>query len=191
MTRVGPGHRRRQPRPGRAGARPATSWASWPRRSTAWPRSCATTASRSTARLLRAQRTSQATIDSFPDPVLVSTRTAASRWPTRPPGELLGVARAAADEAGSAGRPGSRPSRCAQPLAEALRGPAATICPTGSTRSSRSPSAARTGAFLPQILPIRDPYGDTLGAAVVLNDVTRFRLLDQSRADLSPPSATS
>jgi signal transduction histidine kinase len=39
-------------------------------------------------------------------------------------------------------------------------------------------------AFLPQILPIRDPYGGSLGAAVVLGDVTRFRLLDQIKSDL-------
>jgi signal transduction histidine kinase len=39
-------------------------------------------------------------------------------------------------------------------------------------------------AYLPQILPIQDPFGSTLGAAVVLNDVTRFRLLDQIKSDL-------
>src|SRR5206468_13033843 len=36
----------------------------------------------------------------------------------------------------------------------------------------------------PQVRPIRDVEGDTLGAAVVLNDVTRFRLLDQFKTDL-------
>ncbi len=39
-------------------------------------------------------------------------------------------------------------------------------------------------AYLPQILPIQDPFGSTLGAAVVLTDVTRFRLLDQIKSDL-------
>jgi two-component system, NtrC family, sensor histidine kinase KinB len=38
--------------------------------------------------------------------------------------------------------------------------------------------------YLPQILPIQDPFGITLGATVVLNDVTRFRLLDQIKSDL-------
>ena len=38
--------------------------------------------------------------------------------------------------------------------------------------------------FLPRILPIQDPYGGTLGAAVVLADVTRFQLLDQVKSDL-------
>jgi signal transduction histidine kinase len=34
------------------------------------------------------------------------------------------------------------------------------------------------------VLPIRDPFGLTLGAAVLLEDVTRFRLLDQVKGDL-------
>src|SRR5207237_9898661 len=38
--------------------------------------------------------------------------------------------------------------------------------------------------FLPHILTIRDPYGATLGAAVLLQDVTRFRLLDLFKSDL-------
>ncbi len=38
--------------------------------------------------------------------------------------------------------------------------------------------------YLPQVRPIRDADGDTLGAAIVLNDVTRFRLLDQFKSDL-------
>src|SRR5207302_9857390 len=39
-------------------------------------------------------------------------------------------------------------------------------------------------SLLPQVLPIRDPYGNTLGAAVLLQDVTRFRLLDRVKSDL-------
>jgi signal transduction histidine kinase len=38
--------------------------------------------------------------------------------------------------------------------------------------------------YLPQVLPIRDPHGDTLGAAVLLHDVTRFRILDRLKSDL-------
>jgi two-component system, NtrC family, sensor histidine kinase KinB len=44
--------------------------------------------------------------------------------------------------------------------------------------------AGEDRAYLPQVRPIRDPVGDTLGAGVVLNDVTRFRLLDQLKSDL-------
>jgi signal transduction histidine kinase len=38
--------------------------------------------------------------------------------------------------------------------------------------------------FLPRVLPIKDPYGGMLGAAVLLADVTRFQLLDQVKSDL-------
>jgi two-component system, NtrC family, sensor histidine kinase KinB len=39
-------------------------------------------------------------------------------------------------------------------------------------------------AFLPQVRPIQDRYGGMLGAAVVLDDVTKFRLLDRLKTDL-------
>ena len=39
-------------------------------------------------------------------------------------------------------------------------------------------------SFLPRILPIRGPGGETLGAAVLLGDVTRFRLLDEMKSNL-------
>ena len=45
-------------------------------------------------------------------------------------------------------------------------------------------SNGRERAVLPRILSIRDPYGNTLGAAVVLQDVTRLRLLDQVKSNL-------
>jgi signal transduction histidine kinase len=38
-------------------------------------------------------------------------------------------------------------------------------------------------AYLPQVRPIRSPEGGPLGAAVVLADVTRFRLLDRLKSD--------
>src|SRR5262249_6393250 len=42
-------------------------------------------------------------------------------------------------------------------------------------------------AYLPRISSIHDPYGGTIGAAIVLADVTRFRLLDQVKSDLVAP----
>ncbi len=38
--------------------------------------------------------------------------------------------------------------------------------------------------LLPRIITIRDPYGTTIGAAVLLQDVTRLRLLDQVKGNL-------
>ena len=71
------GHRRRagagagRARPGRRRPPRATSWASSRSRSTRWPGRSASIRQAGTARLLRAQKTAQATIDSFPDPVVV------------------------------------------------------------------------------------------------------------------------
>ena len=39
-------------------------------------------------------------------------------------------------------------------------------------------------ALLPHILTIRDPAGSTLGAAVLFQDVTRLRLLDEMKSNL-------
>jgi signal transduction histidine kinase len=42
----------------------------------------------------------------------------------------------------------------------------------------------RERAILPRILAIRDPYGNARGAAILLQDVTRLRLLDQVKSNL-------
>ncbi len=56
--------------------------------------------------------------------------------------------------------------------------------PEGFDRVILLGSDGRERAVLPRILAIRDPYGNTLGAAVVLQDVTRLRLLDQVKNNL-------
>ena len=38
--------------------------------------------------------------------------------------------------------------------------------------------------FLPRVLRIRSDSGELLGAAVVLSDVTKFRLVDQLKSDM-------
>ena len=39
-------------------------------------------------------------------------------------------------------------------------------------------------SYLPRVLPIRDASSATLGAAVLLEDVTRFRLLDEVKSNM-------
>jgi signal transduction histidine kinase len=134
-----------------------------------------------TAQLLRAQRTGQATIDSFPDPVLVVDPTGCVELANPAARRLFGVAPPPDGDAEPVAWQPPEPLR--QPLRDALAeqrpflteafGQAATFRLDGEER-----------AYLPQVWPIRDPYGGTLGAAVVLNDVTRFRLLDQFKTDL-------
>ena len=142
------------------------------------------------ARLLRAQRTGQAVLDSFPDPILVVDPGGRWRWPTRPRGRVLGVSGPPSWNQARDGRPrrprsrGSRRKPLRGPLDDALHKQQPFFTQAfDQTVGFRLDGEDR--AYLPQILPIRDPYGDTLGAAVVLSDVTRFRLLDQIKSDLA------
>jgi signal transduction histidine kinase len=133
------------------------------------------------ARLLRAQRTSQATIDSFPDPVLVVD-----------PGGRVEMANPAARRLFGLPPPADEdtppplwqpPPALVEPIHEALVRQRPFL-----GESFEQVLTFRLGteesAYLPQIHPIQDPYGGTIGAAVVLDDVTRFRLLDQVKSDL-------
>lgn len=132
------------------------------------------------ARLLRAQRTSQATIDAFPDPVLVLEPGGRVEMANPAARQVLGVAPPAENETGVPWQP---PEALRGPVADALRQQRPFV-----TQAFDQTVTFRLGnedrAFLPQVLPIADPYGNTLGAAVVLTDVTRFRLLDQMKTDL-------
>jgi PAS domain S-box-containing protein len=133
------------------------------------------------ARLLRAQATSQATIDSFPDPVLVVDGEGRVEMANPAAHRFFGVAPE------GIGKPSplvwQPPEPLRQPLAEALREQRPYL-PEGFDRAITLRADGADRVFLPRILPIRDPYGSTLGAAVLLQDVTRFRLLDQVKSDL-------
>jgi signal transduction histidine kinase len=126
------------------------------------------------ARLVRAQKTGQAVVDSFPDPILVVEAGGQVEMANPAARRVLGVTAAA---------PWQPPAALARPLAEALhrQQPFRTHA-FDQTVDWRLDGEER--AYLPQILPIRDPSGETLGAAVVFSDVTRFRLMDQIKSDL-------
>jgi two-component system, NtrC family, sensor histidine kinase KinB len=141
------------------------------------------------ARLLRAQRTGQAVVDSFPDPILVVEPGGRVEMANPAARRLLGATAPASGEAPNDGRESSPagawqpPPSLRQPLTEALqrKQPFRTQS-FDQTIDFRLDGEER--AFLPQILPIGDPSGDALGAAVVLSDVTRFRLMDQVKSNL-------
>ena len=104
---------------------------------------------------------------------------ARSSGPTRPPGGSSGVA----DR-----RDGPIPWTPAGPAPRAPgRGPRRPARPPARSAWS-TPSACRDDGqerfFLPRVLAIRDEGQGLLGAAVVLHDVTRFRLLDQLKSDM-------
>lgn len=132
-----------------------------------------------TERLLRARQMGQATIDSFPDPVIVldllgrveSANPAAQR--------LLGVQPPTESEPPRMWPP---PEALAQTIDDALQHRRATFTETfDQALIFRVDGDDRQ--FLPQVRPIQSTEGETIGAAVVLNDVTRFRLLDRLKSD--------
>jgi PAS domain S-box-containing protein len=132
------------------------------------------------ARLLRAQRTSQATIDAFPDPVLVVDAQGAVEMANPAAQRILGVVTKSGDQAGVTWQ---APEALRQPIEEALK----EQRPYLSEEFDRAIILNLQGErhfFLPSVFPINDPYGNNLGAAVLLQDVTRFRLLDQVKSDL-------
>jgi signal transduction histidine kinase len=131
------------------------------------------------ARLLRAQQTSQATIDSFPDPVVVVDASGRVEMANPAAQRLLGV------HSRDGGGPviWQPPGDIVTLLQDAIREQRAYL-PDSFNRAIRLASPGREQFFLPRILPIATPSGVTLGAAVLLQDVTRFRLLDQVKSDL-------
>ena len=133
------------------------------------------------AQLLRAQQTIQATIDSFPDPVLVIDFEGAVEMANPAARQLLGVVPKQKNHPGTGiWQP---PEPLVAPLDEALRGHRDYL-PEGFDKVILMGGGGRERAVLPRILTIRDPYGNALGAAVVLQDVTRLRLLDQVKSNL-------
>jgi signal transduction histidine kinase len=131
-------------------------------------------------RLLRAQRTSQATIDSFPDPVLVIDPGGAVEMANPAAQRLLGVK---PRREGDIVLAWGAPEALREPLEKALRQQQPYL-PGGLGQVVVLALGGQEHFFLPRVLPIADPYGNTLGAAVLLLDVTRFRLLDQVKSDL-------
>jgi NtrC-family two-component system sensor histidine kinase KinB len=133
------------------------------------------------ARLSRAQQASQATVDSFPDPVIVIDSEGFVEIANPAARRLLGVL------AKHHGQPTSGtwqpPEPLRQPLADALT-EQRDYSPEGFDRVILLGASGRERAMLPRVLAIRDPHGNTLGAAVLLQDVTRLRLLDQVKNNL-------
>jgi NtrC-family two-component system sensor histidine kinase KinB len=133
------------------------------------------------ALLLRAQQTSQATIDSFPDPVIVIDSAGSVEMANPAARRLLGVIpRHNGQQTGPAWQ---APEALRLPLAEALHDQHDYL-PESFDRTIVLSLNGQERALLPRILTIRDPDGMSLGAAVLLQDVTRLRLLDQVKSNL-------
>jgi signal transduction histidine kinase len=140
------------------------------------------------SRLLRAQQASQAAIDSFPDPILVLDTAGAVEMANPAAGRLLGLMPAKTSEVSKTSEVPAAgvwhpPEALRQPLADALAG-RRHFLPDGFEHTVQLGAGGPQRTFLPRILTIRDSHGDLLGAAVVLQDVTPLRLLDEVKSNL-------
>ncbi len=131
-----------------------------------------------TARLLRAQKTAQATIDSFPDPVVVVDTTGAVERANPAARRILGVVASEGVPVPWSPPPAIRPL-----LADVLAGQP-DVLPTTLESAMVFRDDGQERFFLPRVLAIRGDDAVPLGAAVVLTDVTRFRLMDQLKSDM-------
>ncbi len=121
------------------------------------------------AKALRAQRAMEATLTSAPDPLWLVTRDG-----TPEVANPAAAALAAGPELG-----GGLPEALCLPLQEVLA--------TGNHYLPTDYQRVVTVAgrhYLPRILAIGDPLADFRGAAIVLQDVTKFRLLDDAKTNL-------
>ncbi len=126
-----------------------------------------------TAKVLRVQRTMEATLTSTPDPLFVVAKNGAVEL-KNPAAELL----AAAPEFD-----GGFPAVLREPLAEVLAS-GNHYLPTGYDRVVTLHAGREDRHYLPRILAVGDTLTGFGGAAVLLQDVTKFRLLDDAKNNL-------
>jgi two-component system, NtrC family, sensor histidine kinase KinB len=131
-----------------------------------------------TARLLRAQKTAQATIDSFPDPVVVVDLAGSVEQANPAARRLLGVVPAAEP---------SVPWYPASPLKSLVNDVLAgrgDHLPLTLEQAIPLVDAGQERYFLPRVVAIRTAPDALIGAAVALLDVTKFHLLDRLKSDM-------
>ncbi len=125
------------------------------------------------AKVLRTQRTMEATLTSTPDPVFVVSSD--GQHTIRNP--------AAEQLAQSPDFPPGFPPALAGPLAEVFR-TGDHYLPTDYRRIVTLHVGREDHHYLPRILAIGDKLTEFKGAAVILQDVTKFRLLDDLKTNL-------
>ncbi len=125
------------------------------------------------AKVLRTQRTMEATLTSTPEPVFVVARDGTQEV-RNPAAEQL-----AQSPDFSAGFPPALAEPLAQVLATGVH-----YLPTDYARVVTLRVARADRHYLPRILAIGDKLTEFKGAAVILQDVTKFRLLDDAKTNL-------
>jgi len=132
-----------------------------------------------TVRLLRAQKAAQATIDSFPDPVIVVDPQGGVERANPAARRLLQAIPTTSGDA----LPWIAPASL-KPHLDSVLGGQADYLPLSLEQAIFLRDGNQDRYFLPRVLRIRSDSGELLGAAVVLSDVTKFHLLDQLKSDM-------
>ena len=125
------------------------------------------------AKVLRTQRTMEATLTSTPEPVFVVARDGTHEV-RNPAAEQLAQSPDFAQ---------GFPPALAEPLANVLT-TGSHYLPTDYARVVTFRVAREDRHYLPRILAIGDKLTEFKGAAVILQDVTKFRLLDDAKTNL-------
>jgi signal transduction histidine kinase len=133
------------------------------------------------AQFHRAQQASQAAIDALPHPVLVVDTDGGVTMANPAAGRLFGVVPVAAH--GGKPIPWQPPAMLGGPLADALQGQRPFL-PQGFEQVLALRDGEQDRSFVPRILPIHSADGGALGAAVLLEEVTRYRVLDELKTNL-------
>ena len=126
-----------------------------------------------------AQKTAQATIDSFPDPVIVVDPQGGAERANPAAQRLLQAIPASSGDA----LPWIAPAAL-KPHLDSVLGGQADYLPLSLEQAIFLRDGNQDRYFLPRVLRIRSDSGELLGAAVVLSDVTKFHLLDQLKSDM-------
>lgn len=127
----------------------------------------------SQAKVLRAQRTMEATLTSAPDPLFVVARDGTHEV-RNPAAEQLADSPDFVD---------GFPVAISEPLARVMES-GEHYLPTDYSRVVALRVGREDRYYLPRILAIGDTLTEFKGAAVVLQDVTKFRLLDDAKTNL-------
>ena len=131
--------------------------------------------------LVLAQQIGQATIDSFPDPVLVVNRQQEVQMANPVAPAIAGSCAGDrdwgfGDSLGTAGRDANR-------WPTGYRS-GANILPQEFDKAISLRSGEEPRSYLPRIVPVRDALKTIHGATILLQDITRFRLLDEVKTNL-------
>ena len=130
------------------------------------------------ARLLRAQKTAQATIDSFPDPVVVVDPMGSVEQANPAARRLLSVVAAAETPVPW------YPAAPLKSLVDKVLSGQGDYLPVSLEQAIPLADGGQERFFLPRVLAIRAEHKELLGAAVALVDVTKFHLLDRLKSDM-------